>query len=98
MAVTVVNRFSGGDREKFLATVKKGNPMFEKLGADVRVGQIFTGPHAGQWMVTARYADWESFGKAGQVLSSDPTYQKMAAEMMATFKLEDRTIIAAIDL
>ncbi len=47
MAVTVVNRFSGGDREKFLANAKKAKPMFEKLGADFRVGHIFTGPHAG---------------------------------------------------
>jgi hypothetical protein len=98
MAVTVVNRFSGGDREKFLANAKKAKPMFEKLGADVRVGHIFTGPHAGQWVATARYADWESFGKAAQVLTSDSTYQKMVAEMMASFKLEDRTIIASIDL
>ena len=98
MAVAVVNRFSGGDREKFIANAKKAKPMFEKLGADVRVGQIFTGPHAGQWVATARHADWESFGKSAQVLTSDPTAQKMLAEMMATFKLEDRTIIAGIDL
>ncbi len=98
MAVAVVNRWSGGDREKFIANAKKAKPMFEKLGAEVRVGQIFTGPHAGQWVTTARFADWESYGKAGQVVTSDPTYQKLLAEMAATFKLEDRTIIAGIDL
>jgi hypothetical protein len=58
----------------------------EKLGAEVRVGQIFTGPYAGQWVATARYADWESFGKSAQFLSSDPAYQKIVAEGAATFK------------
>ena len=98
MAVAVLSRWSGGDREKFIANAKKAKPMFEKLGAEIRVGQIFTGPHAGQWVATARYADWETFGKSAQVLTSDPTYHKMVAEMMATFKLESRTIIAGIDL
>jgi hypothetical protein len=97
MAVPVLSRWSGGDREKFIAFAKKAKPIFEKLGAEVRVGQIFIGPHAGQWVATARYADWESFGKSTQVLTSDPTDQKMLAEMMATFKLDDRSIIAGID-
>jgi hypothetical protein len=98
MAVTVVTRFSGGDREKFLAIAKKAKPIFEKLGADVRVGHIFTGPHAGQWVATARYADWESFGKAAELIMRDAAYHQLVAEMMASFKLEDRTIISAIDL
>jgi hypothetical protein len=98
MAVAVLSRWSGGDREKFIANAKKAKPIFEKVGAEVRAGQIFTGPHTGQWITTARYADWESYGKAVQTLSSDPNAQKMLAEMTATFKLESRTIIAGIDL
>jgi hypothetical protein len=98
MAVAVLLRLSGGDREKFIANAKKIKPILEKLGAEVRVGQIFTGPYAGQWVATAHYADWESFGKAAQFLSSDSTYQKIVAEGAATFKLENRTIIGGIDL
>jgi hypothetical protein len=98
MAVAVLSRWSGGDREKFIAAAKRAKPMLEKLGAEVRVGQLSTGPHTGQWVTTGRYPDWESYGKAAQVLTSDPAYQKMMAEMSATFKLENRTIITGIDL
>ena len=98
MAVAVLSRMSGGDREKFIASAKKVKPILEKLGAEVRAGQISTGPHAGQWVTTARFADWESFGKGVQGLLSDPAYLKIVAEMAGTFKLENRTIINGIDL
>jgi hypothetical protein len=98
MAVAVLSRWSGGDREKFTATAKKAKPILEKVGAEVRAGIIYTGPHAGQWVTTSRYPDWESYGKAMQSLTSDPTAQKMLAEMTAAFKLESRTVISGIDL
>ena len=98
MAVAVLSRWSGGDREKFIASAKKVKPILEKLGAEVRAGQISTGPHAGQWVTTARFADWESYGKGIQGLLSDPAYLKLVAEMAETFKLENRTIINGIDL
>lgn len=100
MTVTLLTRLSGGDRDKFIARAKKLKPIFEMLGAEVRVGQIFTGPHAGQWVGTARFADWESYGRAAQALGSDPAYRQMVAEnfLDQTFKLEDRTFIDGIDL
>jgi hypothetical protein len=98
MAVAVLSRWSGGDRERFTAAAKKAKPILEKIGAEVRVGIIYTGPHAGQWLTTARYPDWESYGKAMQSLTSDPTAQKTLAEITAAFKLESRTVISGIDL
>jgi hypothetical protein len=98
MAVAVLSRWSGGDREKFIASAKKYKPILEKLEAEVRAGQISTGPHAGQWVTTARFADWESFGKGVQWLLNDPGYLKLVGEMAETFKLENRTIITGIDL
>ena len=98
MAVAVLSRWSGGDREKFIASAKKYKPILEKIGAEVRAGQISTGPHAGQWVTTARFADWESFGKGVQWLLNDPGYLKLVSEMAETFKLENRTIITGIDL
>ena len=98
MAVAVLSRWSGGDREKFIASAKKYKPILEKLEAGVRAGQISTGPHAGQWVTTARFADWESFGKGVQWLLNDPSYLKLVGEMAETFKLENRTIINGIDL
>jgi hypothetical protein len=98
MAVAVLSRWSGGDREKFIASAKKYKSILETLEAEVRAGQIATGPHAGQWVTTARFADWESFGKGVQWLLNDPSYLKLVEEMAETFKLENRTIITGIDL
>jgi hypothetical protein len=97
-AVAVLSRWSGGDRQKFIASAKKVKLILDKLGAEVRAGQISTGPHAGQWVTTARFADWESFGKGVQELLNDPSYLKLVGEMEETFKLENRTIITGIDL
>ena len=44
MAVAVLTRWSGGDREKFIASTKKVKPLLEKLGAEVRAGQLATDP------------------------------------------------------
>jgi hypothetical protein len=98
MAVAVLSRWSEGDREKFIASAKKYKPILEKFGAEVRAEQISTGPHAGQWVATARFVDWESFGKGVQGLLNDPSYLKLVEEMAETFKLENRTIITGIDL
>ena len=98
MAVAVLSQWSGGDREKFVASAKRFKPILEQLGAEVRVGQISSGLHAGQWVSTARFADWESFGKGVQGLLSDAAYLKLMGEMAQAFKLENRTIITGIDL
>ena len=98
MAVAVLSRWSGGDRDKFIASAKKYTPILKKLGAEVLAGQISTGPHAGQWVTTARFADWESFGKGVQGLLNDHSYLKLVGEMAETFKLENLTIITGIDL
>jgi hypothetical protein len=98
MAVAALSRWSGGDRERFIASAKRVKPILEKLGAEVRAGQISTGPHAGQWVTTARFAEWESFGKGVQGLLNDHSYLKIVREMEETVKLENRTIITGIEL
>ena len=53
MAVTSLARFNGGSREALIANGRRAKAIHEKAGAELfRVGQIYTGPHAGQWMVS----------------------------------------------
>jgi hypothetical protein len=98
MAVAVLVRFSGGDREKFIANAKKGQVHIRETWSRIAGRANLRWPACRPMGPTARHVDWERFGKSAQVLTSDPTAQKMLAEMMATFNLEDRTIIAGIDL
>jgi hypothetical protein len=99
MSVTSLSRWNGGNRDTAVANVKKAKPVLEKLGAgSVRLGQIHTGPHAGQWVTAVTYPDWETLGKAQQALASDATYQKVLADAGAVGPLADRAIIVGIDL
>ena len=97
MSVTSLSRWSGGNRDLVIANVNKAKPIVEKEGAEaIRVGQIHTGPYAGQWMTAVAYPDWATLGKAQQALASNATYQKILAD--GGLHLEGRTIIAGIDL
>jgi hypothetical protein len=73
MAVAVSSRGSGSDRERFTAAAKKAKPILEKVAAGVRAGDYLHLASRGQWVTTAHYPDWESYGKAMQSLTSDPT-------------------------
>ena len=51
--------------------------IHEKHGAEMRVGQIYTGPYAGQFVAAVRYPNWETYGKAMQAMSTDAEYQSL---------------------
>jgi hypothetical protein len=98
MAVTSLTRFSGGNRDAFVATAKKAKTIFEQAGGEFQVGQIYSGSDIGQWVAMIRFPDWEAYGKAMKVLSSDAAYLKMMAELGAVSPATDRTFIVGIDL
>jgi hypothetical protein len=100
MSVTSLSRWSGGTLEQIAANVKTATAIQQKLGAEtVRVGQIYTGPHAGQYVVAVRYPNWESYGKAQQALASSAEYSKLHAKITSEgSRLESRTLIAGIDV
>jgi len=99
MSVTQLTRYNGGTRDAIVAAAKKSKTIHEKAGAEAfRLGQIHTGPHAGQWVVSTRYPDWETYGKARQALASNTAFQKLMAEVEAMSQTVDRTIIVGVDL
>ena len=99
MAVVSHTRWSGGNRDAIVAAAKKAKTIHEKAGAEfLRLGQIQTGPHAGQWLVTVRHTDWETYGKAMQTLAGNAAWQKLLAEVGAMSQLIDRTVVVSIDL
>jgi hypothetical protein len=98
MAVTQLTRWTGGNRDAVVALGKQGKALAAKVGGEYRVGQIHTGPHAGQWLTSVRYPDWETYGKAQQAMASDAAFQKLMADALATAQVADRAVIVGIDL
>lgn len=93
MGVTSLTRFTAVNRDAFVAAAKKAKGIFENSGGQFRVGQIYSGPHTGQWLATLMYANWEEYGKAMQALGGDRAYQSMMAEVAAVSQIADRTFI-----
>ena len=99
MAVVVFVRYSGGKRDALVPLAKKSKVIHEKAGAEwFRISQIYTGPHAGQWLLSVRWPDWATYGKGVQALAGDAALQKLIAEVATMTKLEDRTIVVSVDL
>jgi hypothetical protein len=99
MAITILIRRNGGEREAMVALAKKAKAIFEKVGAEwVRLNQFHTGPHTGQWLVAIRYPDWTTYGKASEALASDAAFQKFLEEVGAISELVERTVLVSTDL
>jgi hypothetical protein len=97
MSVTAYTRYSGGNRDTLIAIGKQAKPILEEAGAEmVRIGQLHTGPHAGDLLAAVRYPDWETYGKAQQSLAGDTAFQKLMTEVASY--LTDRIVVAEIDL
>ncbi len=99
MAVVVMTRYSGGDRESAIARSKRAKGFVEKAGAEwLRLAEIHTGVHAGHRLVSIRYPDWVTYGKVMQSLAGDAEFQKLMSEVRANAKLEERTVLVSMDL
>jgi hypothetical protein len=98
MAVTSISRWNGGSRADVVAFAKKLKPIFRKVEGEYQADQIYSGPHAGQWLISIRYRDWETYGKAMQALTNDTAYLEVLADVGAISQLTDRTLVVAVDL
>lgn len=99
MSITVLSRWTSASRDEVARVASKARPVVEGHGAEyMRLGQAYSGPFAGQFIVAMRYADWETYGKAMQAMSNDPAFQEAYAEALSVGQLEGRSIIVGIDI
>ena len=98
MSVTVLTRWNGGSRDQFVTAGKKVAPIFKNLGGEFRIGQIYSGPYAGQFMSSMRCPDWETYGRVMAAVAEDSKYQKTLAEGLMFSQLADRTVIVGVEL
>ena len=99
MAIVQFTRFKGGKPEEMIAAAKKAKGHWEKSGAEwFRISRFHTGEWAGQWLISARFADWTVYGKANDALTKDAEYQKLLAGVMGMAELTGRSIAVGIDI
>jgi len=94
MPIIVVSRWQiKPDQARQL--VREGAPMLRQHGAqNVYIGMVRTGAHSGQTTVAVSYQNWESFGRAQDVLHNDNNYQKIMDQAHQQGQLVDRVVIS----
>ena len=97
MTVTSVARWKAKSREDILKTAKKVKPIHAKYGGEFRLEQIHTGQHAGEWLVSIMYPDWETYGKATHALAEDDEHTKLRNKFAENARMEDRTILVGYE-
>ena len=100
MTVTVVARWTTPDVSAAAATTKRAKAFWQKHGAqDVRLSRIFTGPHAGQFLVTMVYANMLAYATVQAAGNADPELQKIIDQIREDgSEMQEREILVGIDL
>jgi hypothetical protein len=94
MAVVIVTRFAG--HRDFAPLVKEAAALLKKHGAaSVRAGRVQAGPDAGHIVVATTVADWPTYGRFMQGITTDPAWRKVYGEFAKNFELRARSVIAA---
>jgi len=99
MPIVQFTRFKSDKAEEMVQTVRRAKKIFEKNGAEfLRLSRFHTGPWAGEWLVTTRYANWEVYGKVQEAVAKDPEFAQVQADGMQIAQLQSRNIAVSIDL
>ena len=96
MAIIIITRFKGN--QDHVPLVREGAAILKRHGAlAVRGGRCFSGEYTGQVFVATTFADWPSWGRAGQALSTDAAWQKFQTDASKVFEIQDRSIVIGED-
>lgn len=99
MTVTVVARWTTPDITAATETTKRAKAFWNKHGVQVRMSQIFTGPHTGQILIEMVYADMQTYAKVRAAGAADPKLQQILAQIRKEGSLiQEREILVGIDL
>jgi len=94
MAVIVVTHFKG--HRDFVPLVRQAAALLKRHGAlSVRAGRVQAGPDAGEIVVATTVADWPTYGRFMQGITTDPEWRKVYGEFARNFELRARSVIAA---
>ncbi len=98
MAVVRVTRWSGGTQENVAAAIKKSREFATQFGAEIHASQVIGGEHAGQWLTWQRFPDMANYERAQAFYKSDPTVKETMTPLFQPFTIEERLVIATMDI
>lgn len=100
MTVTVVARWATSDIAAATKTTSRARVFWKKHGVeDVRLSQIFTGPHTGQFLVAMVYADMATYAKVRAAGDADPEFQGILSQIQKDGSvMQEREILLGIDI
>ena len=99
MAIVQFTRFKGGKPEDMIPNAKKAKVYWEEHGAEwFRFSRFQVGEMAGQWLVSIRFPDWATYGKANDALAKNTEYQRIMADVATKTEIQSRSIAVGIDI
>jgi hypothetical protein len=65
-------RFKSNNAEQVYQECWNSKKIFEKHSAEfLRLSRFHTGVWAGEWQITTRYSNWETYGKVQDAVATD---------------------------
>ena len=99
MHIVQFTRLKGGKHDDMVKIAKKAKSIIEKHGAEfMRLSRFHTGAWAGEWLVTSRYPNWSTYGKAQEALAKDADWQKVMAQVGEIAEVTARNLAVGIDI
>lgn len=94
MPVMGFTRWKGGDAASMRKDATVAKAHMTKAGAlSVELHRFHSGAFIGDWLIVARYANWEAYGKAQDALAADAKYQALVARVMEKAEVVGRSML-----
>ena len=99
MSIVQFARFKSNNAEQVIKNARVAKKIFEKHGAEfLRLSRFHTSAWAGEWLITTRYSDWETYGKVQDAVAKDADFAKLLSQQMEIAEMMGRNIAVGIDL
>lgn len=99
MTISTLTRWKGGTADDMVSVTASAREVMMLHGAEaVSLSRFHTGPYIGEWLITARYPDWTTYGRAQDSLALDPSYQDLFGRVMGFSELTGRNLIVGYEI
>jgi len=99
MSIVQFARFKSNNAEQVIRNARVAKKIFEKHGAEfLRLSRFHTSAWAGEWLITTRYSNWETYGKVQDAVAKDADFAKLLSQQMEIAKMVGRNLAVGIDL
>ncbi|MES2713030.1 MAG: hypothetical protein V4653_15730 [Pseudomonadota bacterium] len=99
MTISTLTRWKGGTADDMVSVTTSARELMVLHGAEaVSLSRFHTGPFMGEWLITARYPDWTTYGRAQDGLALDPSYQDLFGRVSGFAELAGRELVIGYEI